>query len=421
MIAVPADDTTSTTMRHHEENGRQKFRKIKDNHWKEHDYYNNKPTTTRTGGSTGGEKAEPPSKVAAAATGCKTNDDYEEPFTFELFGRNDNSDDDEEDNMLYFTFRGRFVSRQHLRQQQEAKDRATCGAVAASPQYDETFNSLTLTLSGESLCYHTRVLKSTGLAVWSGEDVARYFIRQRMNVLCDKSVWELGAGTGIFGMTAIALGTRQVILTDGDSTALTNLRENIKRNINCCLGIKTETPVSEVTDSSDNKSRSDESAKGVAEDADGDEESDHEAIDHNGLVHCPQLIWGDVDAARRLIKRYGPPDVLVASDVIYMPASLDPFWQTVAVLLSRSKKKEKQSDPTEDKNDGNTENANDDYEIDDRHPLLYFMNNCPSQLTFEQILEGAERHGLEEVDCTSNTTPPLPYPHLHIFRVTRDD
>ncbi|POM77220.1 Serine hydroxymethyltransferase, mitochondrial precursor, partial [Phytophthora palmivora] len=68
--------------------------------------------------------------------------------------------------------------------------------------------------------------KGTGLTTWDGSVVlAKYLEHQRRSDIAGSRVVELGAGTGLVGISAALLGARQVILTDLDYVV-----DNLARN-----------------------------------------------------------------------------------------------------------------------------------------------------------------------------------------------
>ncbi|EGZ09863.1 hypothetical protein PHYSODRAFT_318381 [Phytophthora sojae] len=69
--------------------------------------------------------------------------------------------------------------------------------------------------------------KGTGLTTWDGSVVlARYLEHQRRGDIAGSRIVELGAGTGLVGISAALLGARQVILTDLDYV-VDNLAKNV--------------------------------------------------------------------------------------------------------------------------------------------------------------------------------------------------
>ncbi|ELR18499.1 nicotinamide n-methyltransferase [Acanthamoeba castellanii str. Neff] len=106
----------------------------------------------------------------------------------------------------------------------------------------------TFTFVGRTLHFHQRPwvegAKSIGAVLWdAGYELARYLERHfGEGGLRGKRVLELGAGTGIVGMVASLLGA-DVVLTDGDEEALTNLRRNVEANHSDLRGSVTVMPL----------------------------------------------------------------------------------------------------------------------------------------------------------------------------------
>jgi hypothetical protein len=159
-----------------------------------------------------------------------------------------------------------------------------------------------LVLRGHGIYPH-----ATGLALWKGAELLAEYLVKYPLLVKEKHVLELGAGMGLVGIISHYLGAREVLLTDGDSQVL----ENLQYNVNQLQGITT--------------------------------------------ISCRQLIWG---------KNMNLPkqDCVLAGDCIYMLPSVEPFWETVASLLTDV-------------------------------GVLIYVNECSSQAPFEQVVQVANRHG----------------------------
>lgn len=95
-------------------------------------------------------------------------------------------------------------------------------------------------------------------------------------------------------MLAHRLKAAIVVVTDGDTDTLKNLRANVSRN---CF--KDTTNVDDPI--------------------------------HN--ICCEQLVWGNETQIQSLQRRTGRFDVILGSDIIYLEEILDPLWQTIDQLL----------------------------------------------------------------------------------------
>mmetsp|Transcript_24844 Transcript_24844/g.36756 ORF Transcript_24844/g.36756 Transcript_24844/m.36756 type:complete len:174 (+) Transcript_24844:325-846(+) len=109
---------------------------------------------------------------------------------------------------------------------------------------------------------------------------------------------ELGAGLGRCGILArlLAPKTCEVFLTDSDTDALFQLRANVILNH--------LSPVKE---------------------------------NNIASISCHQLLWGENTARAFLARHGGKFDVIIGSDLVYVPNVIQPLMETVSVLLSKSR------------------------------------------------------------------------------------
>ncbi|KAL9178351.1 hypothetical protein ACHAXT_001779 [Thalassiosira profunda] len=137
---------------------------------------------------------------------------------------------------------------------------------------------------------------STGLTLWrSSHHLCHYLVSEEVTTLRDASnpelrILEVGSGLGRCGLLAHLLSheTATTILTDGDTDALKQLRENVKHN--------------------------------------SDKDDDR--------ISCCQLLWGE-DSAKAFLARHNGRkfDRIIGSDLIYVNAVTRPLFETARVLL----------------------------------------------------------------------------------------
>lgn len=100
---------------------------------------------------------------------------------------------------------------------------------------------------------------------------------------------QLGAGLGLCGILAKHMNASTVILTDGDTDTLANLRLNVNRN---CVA----------------------------------------SLEGCSAIECKQLIWGQ-NVDQFIQKSGGSFDTILGSDVTYAEDAIEPLFQTVEQLL----------------------------------------------------------------------------------------
>lgn len=83
----------------------------------------------------------------------------------------------------------------------------------------------------EMLMYNqSKGVEISGQKMWCGSlTVIDYVLRNR-DVIKDRTVVELGAGTGVLGMICSKIGCRKVILTDNDPRSITHMKQDCLHN-----------------------------------------------------------------------------------------------------------------------------------------------------------------------------------------------
>jgi predicted nicotinamide N-methyase len=159
--------------------------------------------------------------------------------------------------------------------------------------------NIAMTLSGIQ-ARNPQHLQSTGLTLWKATNfLCDYLVEHSKTTVRNKSVLEIGAGLGTCGILAHKLGARYVVLTDGDTETLQNMRRNVAAN--CAISTTT-------------------------------------AIKLN--IFCKQLLWGcKVEA---FIGKWGPKDgndgdglfdVVMGSEIFYAQEVLGALFETILLVL----------------------------------------------------------------------------------------
>ncbi|MQL85376.1 hypothetical protein Taro_017895 [Colocasia esculenta] len=167
-----------------------------------------------------------------------------------------------------------------------------------SPSLDEVteikLGYLSLTIKGLAKEYqHT--CKSTGLMLWESARLMCKVLAENPSIVAGKRVLELGCGSaGVCSMAAAVQSAELVVATDGDTAALDLLRENVVSNLQPGL------------------------------------------IDK---IIIKRLVWGnteDINVVRHLSldqSRCGF-DVIIGTDVTYIPDAVAPLFETARALIS---------------------------------------------------------------------------------------
>ncbi|XP_073305690.1 uncharacterized protein [Primulina huaijiensis] len=142
---------------------------------------------------------------------------------------------------------------------------------------------------------------STGLMLWESARLMAYVLATNQEIVSGKRVLELGCGcSGICSMIA-ARSANLVVATDGDTKVLKFLTENVSSNL--------ESPFLDT-------------------------------------LHTRKLEWGnetDIEAIRKLNrKRF---DVIIGTDVTYIPQAINPLFATARELMSSGRIMEQDQKP----------------------------------------------------------------------------
>ena len=192
---------------------------------------------------------------------------------------------------------------------------------------------------------HERIFDSTGLTLWRASKLLCQFMCTNYTKIRNKSVIELGSGLGLCGLLAYHLGARNVVMTDGDTDVLTEMRLNVDANLK-----SEDVKKRDSSSSSSSSSSSPMSSKPSQE-----------------ILPCHQLRWGKEYTKKfkqeiiqsiqqqeqstkknksitnntnfneqNKVQEMDGFDVIIASDVIYVEYVLDDLFDTILELLSSS-------------------------------------------------------------------------------------
>jgi predicted nicotinamide N-methyase len=223
-------------------------------------------------------------KIDVTREGESDDDDEEENGTFDIFA--------DQDPHEIFSFRFD-VS--------EVAISSTNSSTATT-----TNNTIQLNIHG----YKTEsdeVWQSTGLTLWKASKyLCHYMCANADELRQGRRILELGAGLGLNGILAHRLAPDStVVVTDGDSDAMTLLRKNIA--VNRLVG----------SDKNETTTQSE-----------------------NSTIYSKQLIWG-LDQSKKFLNESSSSSsssskfsVIIASDVIYAKIVIDPLFETIRTILS---------------------------------------------------------------------------------------
>jgi predicted nicotinamide N-methyase len=261
---------------------------------------------------------------------CRTvNDDEEEP-NFDIFGDPD----------PYETFSFSFTTTSAIENPTTTSN--------DDNNDDNPKRDIKITLKGYKH-EHERIFDSTGLTLWRASRIlCDYMCSNADTMIQNKNVLELGSGLGLCGLLAYYLHAKSVVMTDGDTDVLAEMRYNVDCNLNTAI-------MSTSTNNDNNNNNGEEANKG-----------NQSSSSSNEIIPCQQLRWGKkyLDQFKNSVLKKVPTtevkkgesdcesesttttttttgtdcrfDVIIASDVIYVDYILDDLFDTIVGLLSPS-------------------------------------------------------------------------------------
>ncbi|OMO99094.1 Nicotinamide N-methyltransferase-like protein [Corchorus olitorius] len=139
----------------------------------------------------------------------------------------------------------------------------------------------------------------TGCSIWPSSLFLSELILSYPHIFSGKSCFEVGSGVGLIGICLSHIKASEVILSDGDSSTLANMKLNLEMN-----HLNTETDLPEIS------------------------------TENSNLVKCIHLPW---ESASEKELNELMPEIILGADVIYNPSCLPHLVQLLAILLNKKK------------------------------------------------------------------------------------
>ncbi|KAF8725836.1 hypothetical protein HU200_020397 [Digitaria exilis] len=226
-------------------------------------------------------------------------------------------------------------------------------------QHDDVSSRL-ISVVARLSCSSNMLEGDTGCSLWPSSLFLSEFILSYPKIFSTKCCFELGSGVGLVGICLNYVGASKVILTDGDTSTLNNMKENMELN-NLCI----EQEDSKVLKESKNK------------------------------VECKYLSWEEV--AESDLSGY-QPDIILGADIIYDPVCVPHLVRVLSMLLKR------------DGRGGETNGKSGD-EFETESPVAYIATVVRNIETFNCFTKAAADAKLSAANITSSAAPSnfLPY------------
>ncbi|CAN6326652.1 unnamed protein product [Urochloa humidicola] len=225
--------------------------------------------------------------------------------------------------------------------------------------YDDVSSRL-ISVVARLSCSSDMLEGDTGCCLWPSSLFLSEFILSYPKIFSTKCCFELGSGVGLVGICLNYVDASKVILTDGDTSALANMKENMELN-NLCI----EQEDSEVLKEGKNK------------------------------VECKYLSWEEVSESD--LKGY-QPDIILCADIMYDPVCVPHLVRVLSMLLRR------------DGRQGETNGKSGD-EVETEGPVAYIATVVRNAETFNCFAKSAADAKLSAINITSSAAPSncLPY------------
>ncbi|KAG5244873.1 branched-chain-amino-acid aminotransferase protein [Salix suchowensis] len=149
----------------------------------------------------------------------------------------------------------------------------------------------------------------TGCSVWPSSLFLSEFVLSFPDIFSNKSCFEVGSGVGLVGICLSHVKASQVILSDGDLSALSNMKINLELN-----QLSAETNVLKRFGEDPNTVKAD--------------------MDNKSTVKCFHLPW---ESATESELQEHLPDIILGADIIYDPSCLPHLVRVLAILLKQKK------------------------------------------------------------------------------------
>ncbi|PAN17221.1 hypothetical protein PAHAL_3G114500 [Panicum hallii] len=209
-------------------------------------------------------------------------------------------------------------------------------------------------------CSSNMLEGDTGCSLWPSSLFLSEFILSYPEIFSTKCCFELGSGVGLVGICLNYVGASKVILTDGDTSTLTNMKENMELN-NLCI----EQEHSEVLKESKNK------------------------------VECKYLSWEHVSES----DLWGyQPDIVLGADIMYDPVCVPHLVRVLSMLLRRDRRQGENNGKSGD-------------EFQTEGPVAYVATVVRNAETFNCFAKAAADAKLSAINIASSAAPSnlLPY------------